>query len=184
RLGQYGEAIKHYREALAVDENQHETRLNLGIAFYKTQEFELALRELSAVAAAQPDNYQARLLLGVCNYQLNKLKEAVVELEAVHEAQPENTAASYALANAYLGLNETAKAEPLVQNVFRQLNSAEGHLIVGSFYLAVKDFPKAIEELNQAKQLNARLPTLHSQLGEANLYSGNREQAAKDFAAE
>ena len=28
------------------------------------------------------------------------------------------------------------------------------------------------------------MPTLHSQLGEANLFSGNREQAAKEFAAE
>ena len=27
-LGQYGEAIKHYREALAIDERQHETRQN------------------------------------------------------------------------------------------------------------------------------------------------------------
>jgi tetratricopeptide (TPR) repeat protein len=184
RLGQYGEAIHYYKEALAVDEKQYETRLNLGIAFYKTEEFELALRELSQVAAAQPDNYQARLLLGVCDYQLNKLKEAVVELEAVHNAQPDNVAAAFALGNAYLGLNETEKAEPLVKNVFGQLNSAEAHLIVGSFYLAVKDFPKAIEELNQAKELNSRLPTLHSQLGEANLFSGNREQAAKEFAAE
>src|SRR6266550_5050775 len=184
RLGQYGEAIKYYREALAVDEKQSETRLNLGIAFYKTEEFELAQRELSQIAATQPDNFQARLLLGVCYYQLNKLKEAVVELETVHDAQPENIAAAYALGNAYLGLNETEKAEPLVRNVFRQLNSAESHLIVGSFYLAVKDFPKATEEFNQAKELNPRLPTLHSQLGEANLFSGNREQAAKEFAAE
>ena len=46
RLGQYGEAIKYYKEALAVDEKQHDTRLNLGIAFYKTEEFELAQREL------------------------------------------------------------------------------------------------------------------------------------------
>src|SRR6266550_84590 len=184
RLGQYGEAIKYYREALAVDEKQYETRLNLGIAFYKTNEFELAQRELSQVAIAQPENYQARLLLGVCDYQLNKLKEAVVELEAVHKAQPDNVAAAYALGNAYLGLNQTEKAEPLVRNVFRQLNSAEAHLIVGSFYLAVKDFPKAIEEFNQAKELNPRLPSLHSQLGEANMFSGNREQAAKEFAAE
>ena len=184
RLGQYDEAIKHYKEALAVDENQHDTRLNLGIAFYKIEEFDLAQREIAQVLKVQPENNQARLLLGVCYYQLNKLPDAVAQLEAVHSSQPDNVAASYALANAYLGLNDIAKAEPLVSNVFRQLNSAESHLIVGSFYLAVKDFPKALEELNQAKELNALLPTLHSQLAEANLFSGNREQAAKEFEAE
>src|ERR1700730_9083944 len=42
RLGQYGEAIKRYKEALAVDEKQPDIRLNLGLAFYKTEEFDLA----------------------------------------------------------------------------------------------------------------------------------------------
>src|ERR671928_1694016 len=31
RLGQYGEAVKRYKEALAIDPQLHETRLNLGI---------------------------------------------------------------------------------------------------------------------------------------------------------
>src|SRR5205085_2890175 len=88
------------------------------------------------------------------------------------------------LGTAYLNLNQTDKAEPLVRKVFGQIESAEAHLIVGSFYLALKNFPKAIEEFQAAQQLNPRLLTLHTQLGNAYLFAGNREQASTEFAAE
>ena len=37
RLGQYGEAIKRYSQALAVDARQPDIRLNLALAYYKTK---------------------------------------------------------------------------------------------------------------------------------------------------
>ena len=150
RLGQYDEAIKYYKQALTIDPKQSDTRLNLGIAYYKTEEFDAASRELAQVVAAQPANYQAHALLGLCYYQLNKLPEAINELEVVYQAQPDNVAVAYALGTAYINLNQTDKAEPLISQVFSRIDSAEAHLIVGSFYLAVKNFPKAIEELQSA----------------------------------
>ena len=141
-----------------IDEKQTDIRLNLGIAYYKTEDYERALREFAQVVSAQPANYQARLLLGLCNYQLNKLNQAVSELEVVYTAQPNNVAAAYALATAYLGLNQTDKAAPLVDKVFRQVEAAEAHLILGSFNLAVKQLPKALEEFAAARAANPRLP--------------------------
>src|SRR2546426_8945002 len=43
---------------------------------------------------------------------------------------------------------------------------------------AARDSPKPITELSVAGQLNPRLPTLHSQLGNAYLFSGSRERAS------
>jgi tetratricopeptide (TPR) repeat protein len=126
RLGQYGEAIKRYRQALSIEPKQLEVRLNLGLAFYKTQEFELSVRELSQVVQEQPTNYQARFMRGLCNYQLNKLSEAISDFETVYSAKPDDIATAYALGTAYIAANETAKAAPLVDKVFRQINTAEG----------------------------------------------------------
>src|SRR6185436_4642158 len=44
RLGQYGEAITRYREALVIDAKQDGIRTNLGIAYYKSGAFESAQR--------------------------------------------------------------------------------------------------------------------------------------------
>ncbi|HVF87706.1 MAG TPA: tetratricopeptide repeat protein, partial [Pyrinomonadaceae bacterium] len=61
---------------------------------------------------------------------------------------------------------------------------AESRLIIGSFNLAAKDFTGAINELNEATKLNPRLLTVHSQLGNAYLSTGHREQAIKEYKAE
>ena len=184
QLGQYGEAIKRYSQALAVDSKEVATRFNLGLAYYKTEDFEMASRELAEVIGTQPENYRARLLLGLSYYQINKLPEAVAQLESVYKAEPQNVAAAYALGTAYISMNQTEKAEPLVSKVFSQIESAEAHLIVGSFYLAMKQSAKALEELNAASRFNPQLPTLHSQLGDAHLFSGDREQAIKEYEIE
>jgi tetratricopeptide (TPR) repeat protein len=184
RLGQYDEAIKRYKEALKVDPQQYSARLNLGIAYFQTGDFALAQEALSTVVAAQSDNYQARLLLGLCYFQLNKLNEAASQLEIVYDKQPTDVGAAYALGSVYISLNKLERAQELVNQVFRQLDSAEAHLLMGSLSLAAKNFPKAIEELNQAEQINPRLPTLHSQLGTAYLFSGDREHALKAYANE
>src|ERR671932_19196 len=65
-----------YEAALRGLPDRADALSNLGIAYFKTEEFEQAAAELARVAAAQPSNYQARLLLGLSYFQLNKLPEA------------------------------------------------------------------------------------------------------------
>ena len=57
-------------------------------------------------------------------------------------------------------------------------------MIKGSHRIAIADYPKAVEELTRAKELNQKLPTVRSQLGFAQLYLGNREVAAAELEAE
>lgn len=184
RLGQYEQAIKRYTEALVIEPRENGVRFNLGVAHFKVEDFTAAQNELSKVVLAQPDNNQARLLLGLCFLQLGKLSEATVNLERVYKAEPDNIAAAYALGSTYISADRVESAKVLVDKVFRRLDSAEGHLIVGALSIAAKDFPKGITELSEAARLNAKLPTVHSQLGNAHLFSGDREQAMKEFVLE
>jgi len=50
--------------------------------------------------------------------------------------------------------------------------------------LAGKEFADAITDFSAAVSLNPRLPLLHSQLGNAYFYAGEREQAKKEFTEE
>src|SRR5438552_15989544 len=115
---------------------------------------------------------------------MDRLPDAVGALDPVLEAQPANTTAAYTRSMAYIGLRQLDKAEHLINKAFRQQNTVEAHLVLGSFHLANGEVSKAIEELKLASQSNPRLPTVHSQLGNAYLSTGAREQAAKEFTAE
>ncbi|HYG78743.1 MAG TPA: tetratricopeptide repeat protein, partial [Pyrinomonadaceae bacterium] len=159
-------------------------RLNLGLAYYKTKQFDGAEREATEVVTEQPANRQARLLLGLSRFQQGKLPEAVPELEAVYNAQSEEVGAAYALALAYIELDELDKAQQLVDKVFRPLDTTEAHLVVGSYYLATRQFPEAIRELTRAAELNPRAPAVHSTLGRAYVSAHDKEQAAREFKAE
>ncbi len=184
KLGKYDRAIDLYRRALGVEPSQQSIRLNLGIAYYKMARFDLAEPELSKVIAAQPDNHQARLLRGLCLYQTDKLTPAISDLERVHAALPEDLGASYGLTLAYIAANQLDKANALARNVFSRIDSAEAHLVLGSLASANRDFPKAIEELSRAKQIDPNLPTVSSRLGTTYLMSGERDQAIAAFNAE
>jgi len=115
--------------------------------------------------------------------KLGKVGEGTAELEAVVHGEPENLSAAYTLASAYLKTNELKKVEPLVEK-FKHLDSAESHLIVGAYSLALLDKHKALKELLLAQQLNPRLPDLHSQLGYAYFLVGRSDLATQMFEAE
>src|SRR5437867_3236542 len=156
KLGFYQQAISRYQEALAIDPSEHGIRLNLGLAYYQTDQYQQALSQFEAVLQAQPDNMQARFLLGVCLFEAGRMKEAVAELEGVYAARPEEVSVAYALANAYLQNEQIEKGQKLVDRVFRELNSSESSLIIGSFSLARNELRAAVEELKQAVRLNPR----------------------------
>jgi tetratricopeptide (TPR) repeat protein len=120
----------------------------------------------------------------MCLFETGKLKESCAELEKVYDAQPDNMAAAYGLATAYLLDDQVEKGSALIEKVFKELGSAEAHLIFGLLNLARHELPPAIDELKQATRLNPRLPTAHSQLGVAYMLSGARELAVQEFKQE
>jgi tetratricopeptide (TPR) repeat protein len=184
RLGQYDQAIQHYLKALEAESRHPGIRLYLGIAYFQTQQFGLAEREFTRVVTAQPSNYQARQLLGVCLLKQNRLNEGIDELERVYKAQPGNLDVAYTLGSAYITNGYLQKAKTMVEGTFKSLDAAEARLIIGSFHLAVEDYPKAVEELTEARRLNSKLPTLNSQLGYAYLLTDKRKDALPLFQEE
>jgi tetratricopeptide (TPR) repeat protein len=144
----------------------------------------LAQTEFAQVVQAQPTNLQAKYLWGTCLFSLGKLTEAIAQIEPVYATHSEDLSVAYILANAYLHNNQLAQGEQLVDKVFRKLDSAEAHLIMGTLYSFRHELQPAADELRQAIEANPKLPTAHSQLGVVYLMSGNREQAVQAFQTE
>jgi tetratricopeptide (TPR) repeat protein len=182
-LGRNDKAIETLSKALALKPELTSVRLFLGLARFRAEQFEAAHQELVKVLGEQPGHPQALHLLGLCLLKLERIEDGALALDAALQANPNNVEAAYTLATAYIGLGEIEKAEALLEGPLREKTSAEAHLVRGSLLNARKQAQAALVELTRAKQLNAKLPTLQTQIGYAYLLLVEYEKAASELRA-
>jgi Flp pilus assembly protein TadD len=182
--GMYTEAIKEYEQALKIQPGNPEVVLNLALAHYKALELKEAIAELLPLHAAQPGDLQISLLLGDSYFRLGeygKTAELLAPLQATH---PEQRALNYLLGMSLIRDGQIKQGELLVNEVLRNGDSPEAHLMLGEARLDVNDTPGAIKELSRALQLDPKIPMAHWLYGKALLESGQRAEAMKAFREE
>jgi tetratricopeptide (TPR) repeat protein len=182
RLGRYEEAVGQYKQALALDGRNQAIRFNLALAYYKSAWFAEAAGELAQFLAAAPRDLPERanavLLLADCRVRLGEYKKVIESLTPLAEADPDgpnNRAVAYLLGNALIGDGQLDKGQLLIDRVFRDEESAEARLLVGSIQLLMDDGPAALKEFERASALNAKLPTLRAWQGRALMRMGDGE---------
>lgn len=179
-LGRFAEGIDQYRKALSGREDPS-TRLNLALAFYKAGRNEEAVPEFQKVLQADAGSKQAALLLADCLLQGDRDREVIDLLTPRAADFPEDLAYAYLLGTALLRQNETEKGQVLIDRIFKQGESAEGHLLMGMAHLNRRDYQSAVPELATAVQLNPALPSLQAMYGRALLGIGEREKAMRAY---
>ena len=180
-LRQYDRAIRSFEKALEVDPKQPMVRFNLGLTYLQTGQFDKARGVLGPLAREQNDNFLAQHYFGVSLLKLGRINEGISELEAVASKHPEDLDAVYTLASAYIRTRQLEKAQKLIDGPISRQETAEAHLLAGSYYMASKAFRQAVEELKKAQQLNPALPELGASLGGAYAMTGSQEMAAQLF---
>ena len=191
RLGRYEDAIGQYKQALALDPRNQVIRFNLSLAYYKAAWFAEAAAELSRFVAAapadMPERLNAVLLLADCQVRLGEYKKAV-ELLSPYEKDgpgtPHGRAVAYLLGNALIGDDQLDRGKWLIDSVFRDEDSAEARLLIGSLMLLMDDGQGAVKELERSLELNPKLPTLRAWHGRALMRLGDSEKAKAAFRAE
>ena len=188
RLGRYQEAIDQYQKALAVDTHNEAIRFNLALAYYKAAWFNEAARELAQFVAAAPKTLpqqaNAIRLLADCEVRLGEYKKAIALLTPVAESDPADRTVAYLLGNALIGDGQPEKGQVIIDRVFRDENSAEARLLMGSILLLADDGHGAMREFERALELNPKLPTLRAWYGRALMRMGDGEKAKTFFKSE
>ena len=191
RLGRYEEAIAQYKQALALDARNQTIRFNLSLAYYKAALFTEAAAELSRFVAAAPaglpERVNAVLLLADCQVRLGEYKKAV-ELLSPYEQDGAGTAhgraVAYLLGNALIGDGQLDRGQLIIDRVFRDEDTAEARLLIGSLMLLMDDGQGAVKALERAIELNPKLPTLHAWHGRSLMRMGDSEKARAAFRVE
>ncbi|HEX6728783.1 MAG TPA: tetratricopeptide repeat protein [Pyrinomonadaceae bacterium] len=188
RLGRYEEAITQYMQALKSNAKNATIRFNLALAYYKAAMFMEASNELSRFLDTAPADTSQRsnavLLLADCQVRLGSYKKVIELLTPLAEADPNNRTVAFLLGSALLSDGQLNRGQLLIDRVFRDADSAEGHLLLGSTLLLADDGHGAIKEFERAIQLDPKLPTLQAWYGRALMRMGDSVRAKSAFHAE
>lgn len=179
--GQFTEAIAEYKRALAAHPDPT-VRLNLAIAYYKISELVLAIDELVKVRQAAPDNFQAILLLGDCYLRTGDNKRVIELVTPAQRAKPTDAALNYMLGTALVRDGQTAQGQVVIDQILKNGDSAEAHMLMGSTKMYVKDFAGARADFEKAVQLNPSLPDVYAYYGLSLSVTGDQDGARKAFA--
>ena len=186
-LGRYEEAIEQYKRALTIEPGNAAIRFNLAMAYYKAAWFTEAAAELERFVAAAPESPQksnARVVLADCQIRLGQYKKAIEALTPLTESDPSNRTTAYLLGSALIGDGQLDKGQQIIDRVFRDDDSAEAHLLMGSILLVADDAQGALKEMQRALELNAKLPGMQAWYGRVLMRLGDTEKAKVAFRTE
>ena len=119
RLGRYPEAIERYRRALELSAGDPRIRMNLALAYYKSDLLAEAIGELSSLHEGAPGNEQILVLLSDCYFRLGQNKKVAELLQPVAASGADNRAIMYLLGTALLRDNQIAEGKALIERLLR-----------------------------------------------------------------
>jgi len=186
-LGRYEEAIEQYKRALAVDSRNDTIRFNLSLAYYKAAWFSEASVELTRFLTANPKSPQslnATVILADCQVRIGDYKKVIELLSPIADADSANRTVAYLLGSALIGDNQIAKGQEIIDRVFRDDDSAEARLLMGSMLLLADEAQNALKEVQRAIELNPKLPSVQAWYGRVLMRLGDTEKARIAFKTE
>jgi tetratricopeptide (TPR) repeat protein len=183
-LGRFDEAVEQYRKALEIDPAQVPIRFNLGLALYKAGRVPEAATVFQQVLEGDPSHKSALLLLADCSLQQGNDARTIELLSPREKELGDDHLFAYLLGTAYVRQGDLARGQALIDRLFRNGESAEGHLLLGGQYLRRGDWRRALPELQRAVEMNSALPGAHSLYGIALTSSGDRPAAMAAFRRE
>jgi tetratricopeptide (TPR) repeat protein len=182
RRKQWTTALTNLHKAETLSPTMTGVRLNIGLAYYRQNDFWHATPAFESVVKDQPDSVQARFLLGQCYFFTERWVEAADTLEPIWPQESNDLTYLYVL-----GISaEKAERKNLSDRALARLaevggDSAEVHLLIGKAKLNLEAYEDAIAELRAAVEANPKLPFAHFYLGLAYSKKGDYEAAKAEF---
>ena len=132
-------------------------RLNVGLAYYRQNNFRAAIAPFESVVRDAPDSYQARYLLGLCYFFTERYADAASHARAALAAGFEPAELSVRFGHrrrqwSRPDLEQRASAAWRNRPGFSEL-----HLLLGKAHINRQEYDEAIKELDLAAKANPKL---------------------------
>jgi tetratricopeptide (TPR) repeat protein len=184
KLGRYDEAISEYETAEKLLPGDSRIGLNLALAYEKSGRVQEAAGKLNSLHTSAPGEKQITMLLADCELRLGENDRVIELLQPVESDYPDDLATAYMLGTALIRRQRIAEGQILLDRILRHGDSAEARFLLGTQFYESGDYPKAVQQLASAINLNPDLPELQAYYGLALLNTGDSEAAAVAFRRE
>ncbi|HYY57033.1 MAG TPA: tetratricopeptide repeat protein [Pyrinomonadaceae bacterium] len=179
--GQIDSAIEMLSAASRFKPNDAQVKHLLGLAYYRKNDYQRAIENLSAVVGRTPESsrqYREQVqILGLSHYLLGHIREAIPYLEQLSQWSPASTEIAYALGISYIQTRNTDKSRETFARIFNIAPASASAYLVNAQMMVRQQFEElAVTELQKALELDPRLPQANFLLGEMAIYHSNIER--------
>jgi tetratricopeptide (TPR) repeat protein len=163
--------------------------MNLGLAYFKANQFPDAIKAFSAALKEQPGNSTGAqrlvILLGMAHYAMGDYFVAIPYLQQAAKDDPQSLPLRLTLAHSCLW----SKQYDCVMEVDKEIlalnaDSAEADMLVGEALDEKGDDAGAIEQFRSAAKADPKQPNVHFGLGYLLWKEHHFDEAAKEFQVE
>ena len=184
--GKVDQAITALQAARKENPDNLRITRELGLAYYRKNQFSSAVTELKSVLSRDPNDKEAIQLAGLSLYFTGAQTEAISYLEKSTAWFPSATLnANYVLGLAYLETRQYDNALRAFATTYGVApNSAAGNLMFARMLLAQNDDGRSEEYVRKAVELDPKLPLAHHLLGEFLVVRHDIPGAIREFEAE
>jgi tetratricopeptide (TPR) repeat protein len=185
----YGDAVRYYRRAAALNPAMPGLELNLGLALFKAGDLKQAAHVFEPLYRKAPaDSNEAqrlRLLLGMAYYGAAEYTAAIPYLRDADARDPQNLPYRLVLAHSCMW----SKQYQCVLDVYHQIltlnaESAEADMLAGEAYDEMRDHADAIQQFRNAVKADPKEPGVHFGLGYLLWCQSQFDEAAQQFQLE
>jgi tetratricopeptide (TPR) repeat protein len=184
RRKQWTKALEMLRQAehLSVMPQVAGIRLNIGLAYFRQNEFLKAIPPFESVVRDQPDATQPRYLLGLCYFFADRWADAATTLGPLWTQESEQLPYLYVLSNAAHRAGQKELDDRATEQLIKLGDGTPAYrLFVGKYYLNLEQYDAALAEFQAAAQADPKLPFVHFDLGLTYLKRQDLARARDEF---
>ena len=182
-LNKLDDAIREYHRALVLQPTLRGIYLNLGIAYFRKNDFWRAVEPLRKFLSFEPKNSQAERLLGLSYAELDRYPEAI-SLLVPHRKEQDPTVL-FALAACYARSGKTQEARQVLESLLTsEPDSTRTHYLTGLVHVGLNQFPQALQEFERLYALDPNWPQVNFYLGVLQARLGKYDEGEKHLREE
>lgn len=177
-------AIQKYKKGIEVDPKLYDAYIGLGNSYIELGLFDEAIKIFEKTFEIGYIDFRTYYGLGLANYVPENYKRAYDYLTTAYELNPKSRAVVSYLVNTYNALGLYDEAINIAKENLAG-DSRDHHLYrkIAVSYLLKNDAVKALENINNALQINNSFHSNHLVLGEIHLHNGNAEDAIREIGS-
>lgn len=158
-IGERPQAIAHYQKSIMLNSRFEDNYVNLGFVYIGLKEYSRAIDILTKAIHLNPKAVDAYFNLGFAYQAAGQIEQAIGAYKKVVEIDPHHAEGYYNLGNAYVVSGKYRDAIDCYRQAMANKPNHEGALInLIILYVREKDFGRAVEYFEKARQLGYEVP--------------------------